>query len=392
MTEQRPTITWRQALSFRMRRHHLSVRAPRRSLVEVARDVCGVQAQVMSAAQLALRARVKGLTKGDIDRALWRDRTLVKTSAMRGSLHLLATPDLQMVVGGLRRWFVRDPTRLRRWSERDPPKTKAMTEVVLDALSEGPRTLTELTARVVARLGEGTARRIDIGWGRTSTLTARIDVAHIVRLACMQGRVCFGPNRGPEATFVRLRDWAPDSTRAAVEDGETSLLRRYLHAYGPATPQDFASWTGMAVGDGRQILRELGDEAIELDVEGVAHAALRNDAKAAASSSVADEVVALLPSFDPYLLAHRNKEPLVPVEHYKRVYRPAAWLSPVVLVDGRAAGVWSHERKGKRLGIRVEPFRPFTRPTRDRVQGEAEDIARFLELEADVRFQRGPPA
>jgi hypothetical protein len=63
-----------------------------------------------------------------------------------------------------------------------------------------------------------------------------------------------------------------------------------------------------------------------------------------------------LPSFDPYMLGHRDKEHLVDEANYKRVYRKAGWLSPVVLFAGRVMGVWSHERRGKCLHVNVEPF------------------------------------
>jgi hypothetical protein len=40
------------------------------------------------------------------------------------------------------------------------------------------------------------------------------------------------------------------------------------------------------------------------------------------------------------------------------VFRPQGWLSPVLLVDGRIEGVWRHERRGRRLAVTIEPFRP----------------------------------
>jgi hypothetical protein len=76
----------------------------------------------------------------------------------------------------------------------------------------------------------------------------------------------------------------------------------------------------------------------------------------------------------------------VDAAHYKRVYRPAGWLTPVVLVDGRAAGVWSHRRAGAALEIRVEPFRPIPKRVRDAVREEADDLGRFLEAK-DVRVR-----
>src|SRR5579884_2294460 len=79
-----------------MQRHHLDHRAPAGSMLAVARRICGLHAQVMSSAQLSLWARVEDLDRCWLQRALWQDRTLVKTWAMRGTLHLLPADEFPL--------------------------------------------------------------------------------------------------------------------------------------------------------------------------------------------------------------------------------------------------------------------------------------------------------
>src|SRR3972149_1300519 len=90
-------------------------------------------------------------------------------------------------------------------------------------------------------------------------------------------------------------------------------------------------------------------------------------------------VVRLLPNFDVFLLGHRDKGHLVDAAHYKRVYRKAGWISAAVLVDGRVAGVWTPERKGRRLVVRVEPFAPLSRAVREGIEAEGGGGGRFLD-------------
>jgi len=92
------SITWAQVAALRMRRQHLLEPAPHARLVDVVRDHVGIQAQVMSSAELSLRARVTSVRRPDVGAALWDERTLVKTWAMRGTIHLLAAEDLPLVV------------------------------------------------------------------------------------------------------------------------------------------------------------------------------------------------------------------------------------------------------------------------------------------------------
>jgi hypothetical protein len=79
----------------------------------------------------------------------------------------------------------------------------------------------------------------------------------------------------------------------------------------------------------------------------------------------------------------------VDAAHYKRIYRPAGWVYPAVLVDGRIAGEWTYERAGRGLRIRVQPYRAPDDEVQDLVRREAEDVARFLEATgAHVSFAK----
>ncbi|MDQ3723769.1 MAG: winged helix DNA-binding domain-containing protein [Actinomycetota bacterium] len=104
----------------------------------------------------------------------------------------------------------------------------------------------------------------------------------------------------------------------------------------------------------------LGDEVAPVRVEGWDGWMLRDDvAEAAAARPSA--VVCLLPAFDQYVVAApRDDSPVLAEQHKARVYRRQGWLSPVLLVDGRIVGVWSHERRGGFLGVTIERSKPST--------------------------------
>ena len=118
---------------------------------------------------------------------------------------------------------------------------------------------------------------------------------------------------------------------------------------------------------------------------------LRDDLSALKRARLRRPSVRLLPFFDAFLLGHKDKGHLVEAKHYKRVYRPQGWLSPAVLVDGRVRGTWRHERKGRRITLRIEPFRRFSAEVQDAIEGEGQDLGRFLEVdEVSLTFATGP--
>ena len=83
---------------------------------------------------------------------------------------------------------------------------------------------------------------------------------------------------------------------------------------------------------------------------------LRADVAEAAAARPSG-VVSLLPAFDQYVVAApRDDSPVLAAAHKDRVYRRQGWLSPVLLVDGRIAGVWRHEAKHGEVNVVIEPF------------------------------------
>lgn len=374
ITDTAVCISRSQVAAFRLGRHHLAKRAPHESLVAVVRDICGVQAQVMAAAQVALWARVEGLTAEDIEQALWQERTLVKTWSMRGTVHLLPSQALPVHVGALKRALVGE---VWRWIARHGVSTReaqSMTEAVLEVLKVGPLTRRELGERVVPILGPQARQWIEHGWGGG------------IKQACLEGRVCYGPNPGQETTFARRDQWLPVLGELSTEEAETALLRRYLRSYGPATPRDFSAWSGMRVRDITPIWSRLRDDLAEVNVEGKVGWILREDLDLLQEGTIDDRHVRLLPSFDSYMLGHHDKSHLVDEVHYKLVYRKAGWLSPVVLVAGRVAGVWSYEYRGKRLLLRVQPFDELSLAIRNGIEAEAADLGHFLGGACEVAF------
>jgi hypothetical protein len=92
-----------------------------------------------------------------------------------------------------------------------------------------------------------------------------------------------------------------------------------------------------------------------------------------------------LPYFDTFLLGHREREHLVPKQYHPNVFRPQGWIAPVVLVDGRVAGVWEHAREGNRLHVKVTKFGSLSRRAVTAIREEATNLGRFLSIpSADV--------
>src|SRR6266571_8576880 len=108
------TLTWRQVYARRLEASCLSARAPREQLSAVLRDTCGVHAQLMTGAELALSARLEGVARADVRELLWERQELAKANTIRGTLHLHPSDELGLWKS-LR--VTRDRWRERSWLE-----------------------------------------------------------------------------------------------------------------------------------------------------------------------------------------------------------------------------------------------------------------------------------
>ena len=375
------SVDWDQVAAFRLRRHHLLERATKKSLVQVVRDMCGAQAQLLSAAQLSLWARVQNLRIADVEKAL-RERTLVKASCMRRTLFLVPAEDLAIFVRG----SARRAEKEIRWARGKGVPDRVIDAAIAAALEvlDQPLTRPEIAERVSRALGVRVSSAHGGGWGHRKKLDA-VPVGHLMypvvdllHLVGARGIVCYGLNRGTEPTFVRADVWIPDGKDIPVEQAENMLLRRYLRTYGPATAADFSLWSGITLTDARLIWSREQADIVTVDVEGWEAAILREDLKELAQARLEYPLVRLLPYFDSFLLGHRERQHLVTVEHHPKVYRPQGWIAPVVLLDGQVAAVWEHNRQGDRLRVKVTKFVPISRRVIAGIREEAQALGRFL--------------
>jgi winged helix DNA-binding protein len=369
-------LTWPEVLAWRLTRQGLDRRAPRDEALSVVRKICGLHAQVMSSAELTLWARVEDLEPEAVREALWERRSLAKTWAMRGTLHLLPSDELPLWVAAL--GVLKPRYHAASW-QRYYGLTREEAEAMLAAIAEALyyRVLTrEELAQEVGRLvgSEELGGKLRDGFGA------------LLKPSAFEGDLLFAPSVGRNVRFARPDRWLPGWQPAETEAAVREVVRRYLSAYGPATREEFARWFGTTspVQAGR-LIEGLGEEVAPVEVEGVAAWMLAEYVQEAEEAEPAG-VVRLLPAFDQYVVAApRDREAVLPEALKGRVYRQQGWLSPVLLVDGRMEGVWRHERKGDRLVVGIEPFADQPGWVRRAAEEEGERLARFVggELELD---------
>jgi winged helix DNA-binding protein len=312
--------------------------------VAAVRDVLAVQAQDRGAAFLAIRARTEGASAEAVERAL-ASGELVRTWAMRGTLHLLAAEDLPLalaVFGPLH--LARGGRRLEQLGLPPPEAERSTAEAAAILASDGPLTRHDLAARLRERgvpvAAEGQAP------------------IHVVRRAALAGVLC---EVGAEGRYRGLAlGPLPDRGVALGE-----LARRYATAHAPASREDFAAWSGLPAADVRAAW----------------------DGEPRSEGEAEEGGVRLLGAFDEWLLGWASRSPVLAPQHAARVAPGGGIIRPVALSDGRAFATWRLDRRRRR--IELDAFARVTKAMRAGIEAERAAIGAFL-AQPDLRSSFSP--
>lgn len=327
---------------------------------DVVRRVFAIQAQDTTAADLGIRARGRDLTAQAIRAAYEQDRAIVRNWFMRGTLHTIPADDVGWVTRLLApRLIAATRHRYRDLGLTDELRHRADALTARALAVHGPLTRAELAERLAV-----------IGVDLTGQAPF-----HLIRHAALTGLLCHGPLRAGEPTYVLLADWLPATgERGPTGDAAVAeLARRYLTAYAPATADDFASWSGLAVGSARRAWRDLA-RAAAIVTDGDSTVLAGHPEEAGGQGGSPD--VRLLPAYDNYLTGYRTRQESVDAAFEARVWPGGGVIRPAVLVDGRVVGTWSRGSGGR--AIAVEPFSPLAGPVSAEAEREAAAITRFL--------------
>jgi hypothetical protein len=295
-----------------------------------------VQAQDYRGALWAMGQRIAGATEATLEAAL-AARAVIRTWPMRGTLHFVTADDARWITQLLApRVVKRSAARLRELAIDAATLAKSRT-CLERALAGTTLTRPELYAALERAKIACTGQR----------------GIHILGQLAMAGVLCVASPRGKQQTFALLDDWIPRSRELAGDDALAELAHRYLASHGPATLEDFAWWTGLNLTEARRAL------ALAPPVE-------------PAPPSRAKLGVHLLPAYDEYTVAYRDRSAVLDPRDHKRAKNGI--FAPIVLVDGKVAGTWGRTAKPKSVAVAVELWRPATTAVQ---RGLATAVARY---------------
>jgi hypothetical protein len=346
--------------------------------------LAGLQAQHANWPYIALWSRLADFEIADLVGAL-DDRSVVKATLMRSTLHLVNAADYPVLEGATR------GSRIQNWAptvRRAGVDDRALHEHLL-AFAGTPRTLAQLEAFAVE----------DAATSKGSSLAdhAPGGVARVAfRIASARGGLVHVPPSGHwrshgKARAMAARVWLPDVSIPDEEPALEEALVRYLRAYGPASVADFGQWFGQRrVSRSKAAVERLGDRLVRLRGEDGRELLDLADADLASGDEPAP--VRFLARWDSLLVSYEARLRMLPDEYRPAVYKKNADILATFLVDGFVAGTWTWELARDTAAIDLQPLQTIGPAERSALTDEAERLIRFVEPEAtrhEVRWTKG---
>jgi hypothetical protein len=367
MNDRAVRITRKQALAFRVARHHLAERLDADGAPAAA--VVGLQDTPPGTAALALAARAE-VAPDALDE-------LVIVPSIRGAPLAVAPEDLAVFTAGL------DPPDEaaakfvvgNAWKSLDGVTAMEaldrVSDAVCDSLRDGPLPRDEFHEALRRRLPK------QLLWWCKGCDSHHVHPS-LWRATGVRGVLAIVGREGRSAVF------GPPPKAPRVKDPGAELARRFLQAYGPARPKLFADWAGLAPSHAGTLWERAG-KLVEVDLAGTKAWALAED-RAALAEKRRIAGVRLLANLDP-LNAGRDRELLVPDAAVRKRIWTVLGGPGTVLVRGRVAGLWRPKKQGKKLVVTVEALGKLSKAAQDELAAEADRIAPFRGAEtAELRI------
>jgi hypothetical protein len=324
-----------------------------------------MQAQDFTAAKWGIGLRAPGLTEAEIDQAFDAGRVL-RTHILRPTWHFVAPADI--------RWMLsvsgpRVHAANLHYYERTGADSKLLSRSrrLIERSLEGGKVLTR--AELATAFAKGGVR----AQGQL--------LAYLMMHAELDGVVCSGPRRGKQFTYMLLEERVPSGRTLGPDEALGELARRYFSSHGPATVRDFSWWSGMTIRETKRALDIIKAPIVGESVSGQKYWCC--GAHDAAPPSRSAGAVDLLPIYDEYLIAYKERQAIASVAPPapSRGYDPYAHF---LMVDGRLAGTWRRSDTQETVHAAITPHRSLTKGQKRGLAAAVDRLGAFVGRRATV--------
>lgn len=318
-----------------------------------------VQGQDYAGAKWSIGLRLPGTNDEDVEKAL-KDRKLVRTWALRGTLHFVAGSDVHWLLELLAPRIIARNARRYRELKLDEKTLNQSNNVLQNALADNNQLNRRELLAILKEKG-------------ISTKGQR--VAYILQRASLDGLISQGVTHLNNPTYMSM-DELPRSRTMEREDALAELAKRYFKGHGPATLKDFVWWSGLLVKDAKAALEIIKHELEKEILNGKTYWLSSN-----LTGRFDSPKVNLFPGFDEFLLSYRDRSASIDAEQAKQMLKSTnGMFSSTIVLDGKVVGKWKRTIRKDNILLVLKYFRTLNDLEKEALTSEILRYGEFIGL------------
>lgn len=384
-------LSARQIRAHRLRAHHLDQKYPFGELAAVA-GTCGLQNSPPGAWETAAFCRLKNCTLPQLHQALYQKKELLQAWSIRGVPLIFPTADSDVFLSALIAQDGEEPWIYTKgiglaldhlgmsFSELLPLVESAaeyLEDHTIKSKEEMDRVLAQLVAEQLPAQKQSLWNAPSMYGAPDRQTVGGAAVSFLLRPCSFKGLVVFGEREGISPTFTSPLRWLGHKLVPSAQ-GTAELARRFLHAYGPATPRAFADWLGSTPAQAKRLWQEIEAELEPVTAAGKKAFILQSDRESFRRADT-EESLLLLGPHDPYLDIRDRAILLEDTAAQRQVWRTVG--NPgVILKSGKIIGIWKTRTQREKLSVSTTLWEPLSAPEQRELERQMEGYASFRGL------------
>ncbi|HUR12726.1 MAG TPA: winged helix DNA-binding domain-containing protein [Flavitalea sp.] len=319
-----------------------------------------MQAQDYAGAKWAVALRIPGATQALIEKAL-NEAKIIRSWSCRCTWQFMTPEDI--------RWIL----------DLVKPRLKSMYAGYYRKLEIDEKVITKSKKLFEVLLRDGkalTRNQCRIAFEKKGIQTNEMRLGFILLRAALDALICQGPMQGKQFTFVLLDEWTPATKKITREEALSWLILRYFTSHGPATIADCSWWSGLTQSDVKSAIDSCGKSLQSISFNdkqyftGPPGATIKNGTD-----------VYLLPAFDEYLVAYKDRSEAVPAENVREILGAGNGIfSPVIVMNGKVVGTWKRNVTKNSIQVETKLFNKISKLQESKLKTCIKKYKRYLEL------------
>jgi len=321
-----------------------------------------MQAQDYPMVKWAMGLRLQNATDESVEAAM-DNGDILRTHVLRPTWHVVAAEDI--------RWMLAltapNIKRLTKGRLRDLGLT--------DAVLAKSRKVIEKTLRDTNHC---TRDELIAELNKANIATDENRASHIFMSAELEALICSGGTKNRKQTFSLLDAWVPAAKPKSRDEALASLAQRYFASHAPAQLDDFAWWSGLSKTEAARALEMVKSNFISETIAEKTYWFTEFSLKARAKESAY-----LLPAYDEFTISYKDRSATLTFENHKRVVSVNGIFNPIIVVNGKAFGVWKRTFKKETVAFEPQYFAQPPAFAKKLIDQRFEQYALFLGKKAE---------